>query len=375
MGSRGMCLLLGVLLAAGALLAPARAPGSESSLGFEPAQELQPVDLDPESVAIADVTGDRRKDVVMSTGAYSSPRYDWKVLLYRQLPNGTLAAPEAFSPVWNVAVHGLALGDVDGDHRDDVAVATDLGVNVFYQRNGTLSRPSVIAFTVGGWAVDIADINRDGRNDIAVLGGTWIRIARNSRRGFRASIVARGRAQDMEVGDVNGDRRPDLVTANVKGRLRIYRQQGNGSFARGRIQPTRRGAAGVSVADLTRDGRLDVALASGGSLEVLAQTAKGRLRSVSVTRGVDYPRAIETHDLSGDGKVDLIARASESIGVVLQQGRGTFGSFDIYLAGRPLSWHPNAIAAGDFTGDGRPDIAAAGGLGRGLFVFRQLPQG
>ena len=55
------------------------------------------------------------------------------------------------------------------------------------------------------------------------------------------------------------------------------------------------------MADLTHDGRLDVALASGGSLEVLAQTGKGRLRSVSVTPGVDYPRAIETLDLSGDG--------------------------------------------------------------------------
>ena len=333
------------------------------------------MDLDPESVAIADVTGDRRKDVVMSTGAYSSPRYDWKVLLYRQLPNGTLAAPEAFSPVWHVAVHGLAVGDVDGDSRDDVVVATDLGVNVFYQRSGTLSRPVVIPFTVGGYAIDVADMNRDGRKDVVVRGGTWIRIARNLRRGFRASIVARGRAQDVEAGDVNGDRLPDLVTASYKGRLRIYRQRRNGTFARGRIQRTRRGASGVAVGDLTRDGRLDVAVANRSSLEVLAQTAKGRLRSVSVTPGVDYPDGIETLDLSGDGRVDLIARASQSVGVVLQQGRGTFGSFDIYLTGRPLSWHPNAIAAGDFTGDGRPDIAAAGGLGRGLFVFRQLPQG
>jgi FG-GAP-like repeat len=375
MGPKRTCLLLGMLVAAGGLFAPARAPGSASSLAFEPVQELQPVDLDPESVAIADVTGDRRKDVVMSTGAYSSPRYDWKVLLYRQLPNGTLAAPEAFSPVWHVAVHGLATGDVDGDRRDDVVVATDLGVNVFYQRNGTLSRPFVIPFTVGGYAVDIADMNLDGRQDLVVRGGTWVRIARNGRRGFRASIAARGRQQDVEAGDVNGDRLPDLVTASFKGKLRIYRQRRNGSFARGRVQRTRRGASGVSVGDLTRDGRTDVAVASGSSLEVLAQTAGGRLRSLSATPGVDYPRAIETLDLSGDGRVDLIARASESVGVVLQQGRGTFGGFDLYHAGRPISWHPNAIAAGDFTGDGRPDIAAAGGLGRGLFVFRQLPQG
>ncbi len=375
MGPRRTCLLLGVLVAAGGLLAPTRAPSSGQSLTFEPAQELQPLDSDPEAVAIGDVTGDRRKDVVMTTGAYGNPQYDWKVLLYRQQANGTLAAPEAFLPVWKVAVHGVALGDVDGDRRNDVVVATDLGVNVFRQRGGTLSRPLVVPYTVGGYAVDIADMNRDGREDIVVRGGTWVRIARNLRGGFRGSIVARGKNQDVEAGDVNGDRRPDLVAASYQGRLRVYRQRRNGTFSRARIQQTRRGASDVSVADLTRDGRLDVAIANRSSLEVLAQTANGRLRSVSVTPGIDYPDGIETLDLSGDGKVDLITRASQSVGVVLQQGRGTFGGFDIYHAGRPLSWHPDAIAAGDFTGDGRPDIAAAGGLARGLFVWRQLPQG
>jgi FG-GAP-like repeat len=376
MRQRRTCLLLGVLVAAGVLLAPARAPGSGLALGFEPVREIQPVDLDPESVAIADVTGDRRNDVVMTTGAWESAKYSWKVLLYRQLPNGELSAPEAFLPVWKVAVHGVALGDVDGDRRNDVVVATELGVNVFRQRDGTLSRPFVIPYTVGGYAVDIADMNRDGRRDIVVRGGTWVRIARNLRGGFRGSIVARGRNQDVDAGDVTGDRRPDLVAASYQGRLRVYRQRRNGTFSRARVQRTRRGASGVSVADLTRDGRLDVATANRSSLEVLVQTANGRLRSVSVTPGIDYPDGIKTLDLSGDGKVDLIARASQSVGVVLQQGRGTFGGFDIYHAGsRPLSWHPDAIAAGDLTGDGRPDIAAAGGLARGLFVWRQVPPG
>jgi len=364
-----------VLVAAGGLLAPSRAPGGGLALTFEPVRELQPVDLDPESVAIADVTGDRRNDVVMTTGAWESAKYSWKVLLYRQLPNGELSAPEAFLPVWKVAVHGVALGDVDGDRRNDVVVATELGVNVFRQRDGTLTRPFVIPYTAGGYAVDIVDMNRDGRRDIVVRGGTWVRIARNLRGGFRTSIAARGRNQDVEAGDVNGDRRPDLVAASFKGRLRIHRQRANGSFARGRVQRTRHGASGVAVADVTRDGRSDVAVIGGGWIEVLAQNAKGKLGSLSVTRGIDYPAAIETHDLSADGKVDLIARTSQSVGVVLQQERGAFGAFDLYHAYRPLSWHPNAIAAGDITGDGRPDLAAAGGLGQGLFVWRQVPQG
>jgi hypothetical protein len=375
MGPRCTCFLLVVVVAAGGLLAPARAPGSASPLAFEPVQELQPLNSYPETVAIGDVTGDRRKDVVMSTGAWSNSQYDWKVLLYRQLANGTLAPPEPFSPVWKVAAQGLAVGDVDGDHRDDVVLATDLGVNVFRQRRGTLSRPIVVPHTVGGYAVDIVDMNLDGRKDLVVRGGTWLRIARNTRHGFRTSVATRGREQDVEAGDVNGDRLPDLVAASFHGRLRVYRQRGNGSFGKARIQRTRRGASGVAVADVTGDGRLDVAVANGGFIELLAQTAKGRLRPPIVTRGIDDPRAIEALDMSGDGRVDLIVRTSQSVGVVIQHERGTLDGLDLYHAYRPLSWHPNAIAAGDVTGDGRPDIVAAGGLARGLFLFRQLPRG
>jgi FG-GAP-like repeat len=374
MGRGHTCLLLGAVVAAGFLLAPAHAPAGAYPLMFAPAQELAPTNLYPEAVAIGDVTGDRRKDVVMSTGAWESPQYDWKVLLYRQLPNGTLAPPEVFSPIWKVAVHGLAVGDVDGDHRADVAVATELGVNVFRQRRGTLARPFFVPGTVGGYAVDIADLTRDGRNDLVVRGGTWVRIAKRVRGGFRTRIATRSRAQDVEAGDVTGDRIPDLVTAGWNGRLRIYRQRRNGRFRRARAPRTLRGASGVEVSDLNRDGRPDIAVANGRFVELLLQKRRGKFAGPLVAPGVDYPGAIEALDMSGDGRSDLIARSSESVGVVLQHGRGTLEGFDLYHAYRPLSRHPNAIAAGDFTGDGRPDIAAAGGLGRGLFVFRQLPR-
>ncbi len=370
---RGTILLLGVCVAA-AGLAPAHASAGAYPLVFAPAQELAPTNLYPEAVAIGDVTGDGRKDVVMSTGSWENPQYDWKLLLYRQLPNGTLAPPEVFSPIWKVAVHGLAVGDVDGDRRADVAVATELGVNVFRQRRGTLARPFFVQGTVGGYAVDIADLNRDGRNDLVVRGGTWVRVAKRVRRGFRTRIATRSRAQDVEAGDVTGDRLPDLVTAGWNGKLRIYRQRRNGRFRRVRAPHTQRGASGVEVADVNRDGRPDIAVANGRFVELLLQKRKGKFARPLVAPGVDSPGAIESLDMSGDGRGDLIARTYQSVGVVLQHERGTLEGYDLYHAYRPLSRHPNAVAAGDFTGDGRPDIAAAGSLSQGLFVFRQLPR-
>ena len=369
------CLLLGAIVAAGSLLAPARVAASAYPLAFAPPQEFQLIESYPTAVGIGDVTGDRRKDVVMSTGSWSNPQYDWKVLVYRQLPNGTLAAsPEAFSPIWKVAVHGVAVGDVTGDHRDDVVLATDLGVNVFRQRGGKLSRPFVVPRTVGAYSVELADMNRDGRKDIVVRGGTWVRVARSLRRGFHTSNATGGRQADVAAGDVNGDGRPDLVTAGYNGRLRVYRQRINGSFRRARLPRATRGASAVEVVDMTHDGRLDIAVTSGGFVHVLAQTKKGRLVAAPGTPGIDYPGALEALDMSGDGREDLIVRGAESVGVVLQDARATLQGFDLYLTGRPLSRDPNAVAAGDVTGDGRPDIAVAGSLMRGLFLFRQLPR-
>jgi VCBS repeat protein len=369
------CVLLGAITAAGLLLAPGRAPASAYPLAFAPAQEYTATKA-PESVAIGDVTGDRRKDVVVSMGSSfsSGPTYAWKVVLYRQLGNGSLATPEAFSPVWKVAVHGVAIGDVTGDRRDDVVVATDLGVNVFRQRRGTLSRPFLVPRTAGSYAVEIVDMNHDRKRDLVVHCGTKVLVARKVGRGFNVSTATRARLVDIGVGDVTGDGAPDLVGAGRRGKLRVYPQRPNGSFGRARVKRIQGGASAVEVADVTHDGRLDVVVANGDFVEVLVQHPRGRLAPPAVTPGLGYPTVIKALEMSGDGRIDVVARGDTAVGVALQHSRHTLEGLDAYPAYRTLNWQTYALAAGDFTGDGRPDIAAAGGLGQGLFLFRQLPR-
>jgi hypothetical protein len=355
------------------LVVPALASGSAYPLNFAPVQEYPLANTDAEAVAIGDVTGDGRKDVLLSTGSWSSPQYDWKLLLYRHLANGSLAGPERFSPVWKVAVRGLGIGDLNGDHRNDVALATALGVNIFRQRHGTLARPVFIPGTVGAYDVEIADLNRDGRNDIVVRGGTWIRIAWNRRRGFNVSVAIRKRQSEVEAGDVTGDRMPDLVSAGYDGKLRVYPQRPGGRFGRPVVHRTKAGASAIEVTDVTGDGRKDVAVANRSFVEVLAQTRAGRLKRAAAQPGIDDPAAIEALDMNGDRRVDLVTGNQQSVGVVFQHSRHTLEGVDWFLVGRALSYNVKRVAVGDVSGDGRPEIAVAGGLLHGLFVFRQLP--
>jgi hypothetical protein len=354
-------------------LVPAHAAGSAYPVRFAPVQEYPLPDTDAKSVAIGDVTGDHRKDVVLSTGSWSNPQNQWKVMVYRQRADGSLAEPERFSPVWKVAVQGVAIGDLNRDHRNDVALATALGVNIFRQRHGTLARPVFIPSTVGAYDVEIADLNRDGRNDLVVRGGTWVRIAWNRRRGFNVSVALRSRQSEVEVGDVTGDGLPDLVGAGYDGKLRVYPQRPGGKFGRPVVHRTKAGASAVEVADITGDGRKDVAVTNSRFIEVLAQTRAGGLKRAAAQPGIDYPAAIEALDMNGDHRVDLVTGNQESVGVVLQHSRHTLEGVDWFLVGRALSFNPKRVAVGDVNGDGRPEIAVAGGLLHGLFLFRQLP--
>ena len=215
-------------------------------------------------------------------------------------------------------------------------------------------------------------MNRDGRRDIVVRGGTRVR----SREPPRAVSVVRSarRNQDVDAGDVTGDRRPDLVAASYQGELRVYRQR-RSTFSRARIQRTRRGASGVSMADLTRDGRLDMyrqpQLARGArpDCEWAAPFSVGDAGNRLPRRNQDA-----RPERRRKGRPDCPGLPVGWSGP--PAGRGTFGGFDIYHAGagrsagirmRSQRETSRATAARTYT--------AAGGLARGLFVWRQLPPG
>jgi hypothetical protein len=103
---------------------------SQNSLGTLDAVVNYPSYDSPSAVEIADVTGDGRKDIVVVHSG-------WAALgIYRQLPGGTIQAEERYAaPYGSTNPHALAVGDINGDGRNDV-VTTDFGAGlvVFYHR-------------------------------------------------------------------------------------------------------------------------------------------------------------------------------------------------------------------------------------------------
>ena len=371
-GTRRLFVLLAAACSAGFLCSPAGA--GPNPLRFDAPQGLATFSSAPDSIAVGDVTGDGRDDIVMST-TYQLPLTpnDWKLFLWEQRADGTLAPPVRFD---THAVHsigmGLAVGDLDGDGVGDVAMASVNGIHVYFARDGTLSAPVLIPGTEESMGLELADIDGDGDNDlVSNRAGPGLLLARNTGVGFTVSTIGAESNFEIEVGDLTGDGRQDVVGQQF-GETRVYRQLPGGTFAAPVVYEAVYRSDGIAVADLNGDGRADLARVGGGNdgwLEILHQNAAGLLDPPVRLASYDNPRPLEAADMDEDGRADLVTSHSGwwAVGFYVQGSAGV-GSEDLYEVPY-TSKEAQTIAVGDVNGDGLEDFVMSGPL-----VMRQLPR-
>src|SRR5437763_1800917 len=130
---------------------PMSTPLSATAVGTAPAGLFQPYQATwvgswPEAVAVGDVNGDGRNDVVMTTSYYFDPANDFHLFVFLQAADGTLMAPISYatSATYGNRPDSVAIGDITGDGRADVVVGIDgVGVQVFPQlATGVLGSPA-----------------------------------------------------------------------------------------------------------------------------------------------------------------------------------------------------------------------------------------
>jgi FG-GAP-like repeat/FG-GAP repeat len=233
-------------------------------------------------------------------------------------------------------------------------------------------------------SVAIGELNGDGKPDLAVanLKSHTISVLLNRGHGHfqeRVNYATASDAWDIAIGDLNGDGRSDLAAANTNAvfgdgsvsRVSVFINSGDGSFDDRVDYRPGRGSVSIAVGDLNGDGRPDLATANrSDTISVFTNRGDGRFRPRVDYRGGRSPQSIAIGDLNGDGRSDLVTanqnitggkggRQLDSVSVLLNRGKGAFSPRVDYVA-HTLAYGGltfGSVAIGDLNGDRKRDVA------------------
>jgi hypothetical protein len=341
----------------------------------------------PGSVAVGDFNGDGKLDLAAANVAAAGLSHPSQVSVLLGNGEGTFHAARNFAAA---SPRALAVSDFDCDGKLDLVVANaGFGglpvpghVSVLLGNgDGTFEAAPTVAAGKAPRSVAVGDFNSDGLPDLAVAnegdrnlgdpGNVSVLLTRGDGT-FQAALTftAGNHPQSVTVGDFNGDGKPDLAVANAgnlnlgdPGNVSVLLGNGDGTFGAPLTFATGTAPLSVAVGDFNGDEKPDLAVAnfSSRTVSVLLGNGDGTFQApLTFTTGTRRPRFVAVGDFNGDGKPDLavimqITLLTGEVSVLLGNGDGTFQAPLSFPSGR----NPRSVAAGDFNGDGLPDLAVA----------------
>ncbi len=394
--------------------------------------------ISPRGLAVADVNSDGRPDLLAANRSSST------VTLWLGITGTTLSFTKWGELAAGSGSRALAASDFDNDGRIDFASANEYAANVTQFTNGTAFLPAAFSFhrqTLAGpfnygpvrkavadfnengrpdlvlnsdvlldgqtlvalpalsQSVDrivTADLNRDGHTDIALTEPAgWVQgryytsltiLLGDGRGGFTRRFTDQTlfNADELRVADMNRDGIPDVVVEGyddvaLEGILWVFTGTGTGEFTVRALQ-TPTWANGFAVADMDRDGAMDIAVSfyRVAAARIYFGDGHGWFSS-NVELPLPYPTlSLAVADANADGRPDLLVGSDppgwidpDVLAVVLATGSRTWGTPATYPSGTIYT----ALAA-DMNHDGTIDIVSWEGIipgnGNGTFGTPQM---
>jgi len=331
---------------------------------FAPSFDLHVGD-NPTSVALGDVTGDGLPDIV--TAHYSG---DDVSVLASDGAGGF--KPEVRFAVGD-RPESVALGDVSGDGIPDIITCNyssdDVSVLAGDGAGGFIAH-ATFAVGDGPYSVALGDVTDDGVVDIVTANRRSDNVsvlAGDGAGGFvaDATCAVGDDPRSVALGDVTGDGVVDIVTANYADVMQsafdvsVLAGDGAGGFIPDVTYTVGASTRCVALGDVTGDGKPDIVTANWASEEVSVLEADGSggfISHVTYTVG-DHPYSVALGDVTGDGFPDIVTANyyTYDVSVLAGDGAGGFSPQVCFTVGiKPVS-----VALGDVTGDGVPDIVTA----------------
>jgi hypothetical protein len=328
---------------------------------------------------------------------------------------------EALEPRWTPSVsfdsfvsfsannpENEVVADFNGDGKPDLTVSEAGsflfgGAHVAVLLNTTtagMSVPSLgpeqTVLSANAGSIAAADFNGDGRPDLAIVSGSSVTILLNTTptgsatvsftapQTFAVGQVGHSSGQ-LVVADVNGDGKPDLAvvdsTDNMVSVLLNTTATGAGtaSFAAQQTFPVGGDPVALTAADLNGDGKPDLAVTNftDKTLSVLVNTTPTGGGTASFAAQQSFavgsnPNAVAATDLNGDGKPDLAVTnlMDRTVSVLMNttatgSGSAAFATQQTFA----LGFDPSDVTTADLNGDGKPDLAVTNGSSPGVGVL------
>lgn len=273
----------------------------------------------------------------------------------------------------------ITVGDFDRDGDMDVATSNPYADEVavlLNHGNGNLAVSAYYSIHDRPGAIVSGDIDSDEDLDLVMytdFGSSLTVLFNDGSGGFfqqQESRLPGGISiSSIDVGDLNGDERLDLVaTRRSSDSVYTFLGDGGGNFSFNQIHATGRNPGRAEIGDINRDGRPDLVVANRGqdgtlgphNISLFMNTGNGAFAG-KIDYGVGrHPVAVSMGDLDNDGDVDLAVTNSGSfflpdgnVSVLLNNGDGTFADDVTYLSAPEAA----SIATGDVDGDGDLDLA------------------
>jgi len=355
-----------------------------------PARELKFIArvLDPHlgnvcyAVTLADVNGDGKSDMVaVSENAvvwYEAPSWRKRLIIENQTERDNVCIDAA---------------DLDGDGKVDFALGagwTKVGTMQWLTRGASLDdKWSVHSLGKEAWThrmrwgdvlgtkkpqLVVSPLNKTQGDGVRLL---CLEVPANPRTDpWKTTVIDQSldRMHNHWIADLDGDGRPDLLTASQEG-LTLFRYK-DGTWSKTKLAngspPPARGCGEVKVGKF--GGRkiiVTIETMHGKDVAVYFPEGASRFLPTVIEDGLAEGHAVVPADLDGDGNDEVIAGDRGKGGGVFAYRRGRDGRWAKFVIDN-TTMLPEDLAAADLTGDGKVDLIAGGRATHNVVLYENV---